>query len=161
MFGFGKKSKEIVVLAPVSGKVKELKSVKDEVFSKNLVGEGLAIVPKDGHVVSPIDGVAKVVFPTGHAYGIASKMGPEVLVHIGVDTVELNGHGFHPKVKKDAKLMAGSHIADFDLAIVNKKAKASDVIVLMTNESMTGYKIVEKAHGNIEKGQPLFKVVKG
>lgn len=163
MFGIFKKStNELIVNAPVSGTVKSLKKVNDQVFSEEMIGPGLAIIPEEGKVYGPFDGKVKVSFPTGHAFGIEAKNKVEILIHIGVDTVELNGKGFNKKVESGHKVDTSKELCDFDLSFVKHKAKASDVIVVATNESIKDYKLEKIAHeGNkIKHGQPLFKLVK-
>ena len=87
---FGKKKKN-QYLAFMSGQVLPLEKVEDQVFSSKMMGDGLAIEPTANEVVSPVDGEVTVVFPTGHAYGIVTKSGVEILLHLGFDTVELDG----------------------------------------------------------------------
>lgn len=91
---FSKKPKELEIIAPVDGEVIALDKVEDEVFSQKMLGEGLAIKPRAGNFIAPIVGKLITVFPTGHAYGIKSNNGVEMLLHIGMDTVSLNGKGF-------------------------------------------------------------------
>ena len=98
MFGFLKKKE--VFLCPVDGKILPISEVNDPVFSQEMMGPGFAVVPTSKVVVVPMDGEVVTVFPTSHAFGIKSKNGIEMIIHIGIDTVELNGKGFKPLVKQ-------------------------------------------------------------
>lgn len=122
MFHFFKKEKEeFKIVAPVDGNLILLENVPDEMFSQKIMGDGFAVDPENGSVVAPISGVAETVFPTGHAVGIKSKEGVECIVHIGLETVELNGEGFTPLIKQGDKVKAGQPIVKFDKALVEEK----------------------------------------
>jgi glucose-specific phosphotransferase system IIA component len=158
MFNKKENKNEVIVLAPVNGTVKPLTKVKDEVFSQKMMGDGMAVTPTDDTVFTPIAGLVKVAFPTGHAYGIIAKQGPEILVHIGVDTVGLNGKGFSPKVTQGKKIKDGAVLAVVDFKSIAKNVPSTDVIVIVTE--LAGFKIVERAKGKILAGDQLFKLVK-
>ena len=165
MFGlFSKKNKEsgneILIKAPVAGTIKSLSEVKDQVFSKRMIGDGIAIVPSGTDVVSPAKGLLKVAFPTGHAYGVQISEGPEILIHIGLDTVELNGEGFTTKVKQGSKVELGAQLCKVDLEKIKAKGKETDVIVVITSETLGSYKIKDLATGQVKLGDVLFKLVK-
>lgn len=113
MFGFLKKE-EFKIVAPVDGELIPLAEVPDGVFSQKVMGDGFAVVPSADEVVAPISGTAESVFPTGHAVGITSKDGIECIVHIGLDTVELNGDGFKPLISQGSKVKAGQPIVRFE-----------------------------------------------
>jgi glucose-specific phosphotransferase system IIA component len=138
LFGNKTNNDEIIVVSPVDGKVKELKKVNDPVFAEKMVGDGVAVTPANDVVKSPINGKIKVTMPTKHAYGIASKQGPEMLIHIGVDTVALDGEGFEQKTAEGKSVKTTSDLATIDLDVINKKAKSSDIMVLVTNDSIDG-----------------------
>jgi glucose-specific phosphotransferase system IIA component len=160
---FGKKENlnEIIIYSPVDGKVKELSKVDDEVFAGEMVGKGVAVVPKTTTVYSPAKGVVKTAFPTGHAYGINLKGGASVLLHIGIDTVALNGEGFEVKTAVNKHVDSSSELAEIDLKIINKKAKASDIMVIITNDTIGEYKITDISKGDIKAGEQLFVLRKG
>lgn len=120
MFKFFKKE-EFKIVAPVDGKMILLENVPDEMFSQKIMGDGFAVKPESGTVVAPISGVAETVFPTGHAVGITTKDGIECIVHIGVDTVELNGEGFTTLIKQGTKVKAGQPIVKFDKELLEEK----------------------------------------
>lgn len=122
MFHFFKKEKEeFKIVAPVDGDLILLENVPDEMFSQKIMGDGFAVNPENGSVVAPISGVAETVFPTGHAVGITSKDGVECIVHIGLETVELNGEGFTPLIKQGDKVKAGQPIVKFDKELLQEK----------------------------------------
>ena len=120
MFNFFKKE-EFQIVAPVDGDLILLENVPDEMFSQKIMGDGFAVKPENGSVVAPISGVAETVFPTGHAVGITTKDGIECIVHIGLDTVELNGEGFTTLIKQGAKVKAGQPIVKFDKELLEEK----------------------------------------
>ncbi|MDY4065310.1 MAG: sucrose-specific PTS transporter subunit IIBC [Ligilactobacillus agilis] len=121
------------IAAPVDGQVKDLGDVNDQVFSTKLMGDGAAIVPSDGTVYSPVDGQVTVAYETKHAYGLKSKDGAEVLIHIGIDTVNLKGEGFESFVKQGQTVKAGDKLGTVDLAKVKAKGFDPTVMVVVTN----------------------------
>lgn len=120
MFGIFKKE-EFKIVAPVDGELIPLSEVPDQMFSQKLMGDGFAVIPNSEEVVSPLNGIAESVFPTGHAVGIRTKDGIECIVHIGLDTVELNGEGFHPLISQGEKIKAGQPIVRFDKTLLEQK----------------------------------------
>ena len=108
------------VIAPLSGKVIALSEVPDEVFSQKVLGDGAAIIPEDGKIVSPVDGEISTVSETLHAYGFTSDDGLEILVHVGIDSVALKGAGFTAHVKEGDKVKAGDLVAEVDLDVLKK-----------------------------------------
>lgn len=157
-------SNELIVTSPVNGKVKFLSNVSDPVFAEEMTGKGIAVVPnkEEKTVLSPIKGTIKVAFPTGHAYGIGTEMGPELLVHIGLDTVELDGKGFVKKVEVEEKVTNETELCDIDLKTLEDNDKPTDIIVIATNDSIVDYKIeIEVEDGSeVKIGDPLYKIVK-
>ncbi|TMN22543.1 PTS system trehalose-specific EIIBC component [Lentibacillus cibarius] len=121
------------ILAPVSGQVKRLEDVPDPTFSQKMMGDGLAIEPSEGKVVAPLNGEVVQVFPTKHAVGIQGDSGVEVLIHIGLDTVNMNGEGFEAKVGQGDYVKAGDSLISFDLDRVRKQAKGVITPVIITN----------------------------
>ncbi len=131
MFDFFKKNPAIV--APVSGKVIELSQVPDEVFAQKLAGDGIAIASTGSEIVAPADGTLSLVFGTGHAFAITLKNGIELLVHIGIDTVALNGQGFTKLAKQGTKVKAGTPIIKLDREVIEKAGYSLITPVLITN----------------------------
>jgi len=137
MFGklFGKKvqSKEQVIMAPLSGTLRQLEEVPDPVFAGKMVGDGIAIEPSEGIVVAPFDGEIVQLFPTKHAIGLRNASGLEVLIHIGLETVTLQGEGFEAFVKQGDQVKMGDKLITFDMTIINDKASSTITPVVLTN----------------------------
>ena len=132
MLGFAKGSKG-TLLAVCDGEVFGVESVPDEVFSQKILGDGFAQKPDNGTIRAPSEGVIAEVAESKHAYCIEGADGAQILVHIGIDTVQLKGEGFEPKVKKGDKVRAGAVIAEVDLDLIKNKGYDSSVITLITN----------------------------
>lgn len=130
---FWKKKEKIN--SPTNGKVKDLSLLNDGVFSEKMLGVGFAIEQTDGKVYAPISGVLETAFPTKHAYGIKAKNGLSVLVHIGIDTVNLNGEGFKSFVEQGQKVKQGDLLAEVDLNLLKNKRVVTDVICVVTTDS--------------------------
>ena len=123
---------QLVLLAPVTGVPVRLEDVPDPVFSQRMVGDGLAIDPLDGTLLAPCDGEVVLVHPAGHAVTLRTPGGVEVLMHIGLDTVELRGDGFTPKVRAGQAVAAGAPLIAFDLDRIATSAKSALTLVLVT-----------------------------
>ena len=119
--------------APVTGKILDITEVEDQTFASKIMGDGFAIDPADGKVVSPFSGEITVAFPTGHAYGIRTAGGKEVLIHIGMDTVELEGKGFNIHVKQGDIVKQGDPLVDVDLDYVRSQGKSVVTPVVFTD----------------------------
>ncbi len=124
-----------VLLNPIKGEIKDLSTVPDEMFSQKMMGEGVVIDPSEGMVYSPCDGVIGTIFKTNHAVAIAADNGAEVLIHVGIDTVKMNGEGFKGLVKNGDKVKAGQPLIEFDLALVKAKAKSHLTPFVVTNSA--------------------------
>lgn len=120
-------------MSPMNGKVIPINEVNDEVFSQKMLGDGVAIIPINGKVVSPVDGEVIQVFDTLHAYGIRSNDGVEILIHIGINTVELKGEGFKSFVSAGQKVKVGDKIAEVDLDLLKEKGYLLQTPVIITN----------------------------
>ncbi|MCQ6272474.1 beta-glucoside-specific PTS transporter subunit IIABC [Pseudarthrobacter sp. R1] len=123
----------VEVLAPVAGQAVALADVQDKVFASGAMGKGLGIIPADGHIYSPISGSIKAAMKTGHAFGIKSEDGVEVLVHIGIDTVQLQGRGFESAVTRGQQVRAGDLLAVVDLDLVTEAGYDTTTLVMVTN----------------------------
>ncbi|MDK2917499.1 MAG: sucrose system or component [Candidatus Petromonas sp.] len=121
------------IYAPIKGKALSLSEVPDKTFSGKLLGEGIAIDPQDGKVVSPVNGTVEQIFDTKHAIAIRSEKGAEILIHIGIDTVKMKGEGFEAFVKKGDKVKIGDKLVEFDLDLVKEKATSHITSVTITN----------------------------
>lgn len=128
-----KKIKETIITQPVEGQLIPLSEVADPVFSQGVMGIGFAVRPINGKIFSPVDGVVESVFPTQHAVTLKSDAGIELLLHIGIDTVELGGKGIQTLVKAGQKITAKTQIAEVDLTVLAEAEKSSDIIVVFPN----------------------------
>jgi PTS system glucose-specific IIA component len=130
---FKKKKKQIEIKSPVKGKAVSITEVPDEVFASKMLGDGLAFVPEEGILYAPIDGEVVQVFPTKHALGIKSNDGLEILLHIGIETVAMSGEGFESFVNAGDKVTAGQKLIEFDIDLINQKAKSTITPLIITN----------------------------
>ncbi|MBZ6010062.1 beta-glucoside-specific PTS transporter subunit IIABC [Leuconostoc gelidum] len=121
------------LITPVTGTIIPLKNVKDEVFASEAMGQGVAIVPNDNTIKSPVAGTISAVYPTGHAIGIISQYGAEVLIHIGIDTVELNGQFFKTLVQQNQKVSVGESLVEFDREAISEAGFDTTVMLIITN----------------------------
>lgn len=140
------KKKPQVLYAPVCGSVVRLEDVSDEVFSKGFLGKGIAINPSAGAITAPCDGTVVMVADTNHAVNILSSDGTEVLIHVGIDTVKLNGQGFTVSVKDGQSIKVGDALLSCDIASVS--AAGFDTVVIMTVCNTDDYKSVEQVPSN-------------
>ncbi|MDS0524284.1 beta-glucoside-specific PTS transporter subunit IIABC [Clostridium sp. SHJSY1] len=125
--------KQEVLISPLIGEVKALSEVKDEAFAKGALGKGVAIEPTEGSVVAPVDGVITTLFPTGHAIGITSSNGAEILIHVGMDTVQLEGKYFYPKVTQGDTVKAGQLLLEFDINAIKDAGYSLTTPIVITN----------------------------
>jgi PTS system glucose-specific IIA component len=130
---FGKKESVVQIMAPLNGKIVDITHVPDPVFSQKMMGDGVAIEPVDGLVVSPIEGEVVSIFPTKHAIGLKTKSGLELLIHIGLETVNLNGEGFETFVTVGDKIKPGDKLISFNLDIIREKAASTITPIIITN----------------------------
>ena len=133
------------LVAVANGEVIAIESVADPVFSGKMMGDGFAVEPTDGTIVSPVNGTIKSVFPTKHAIGIETKEGVEVLVHMGIDTVSLEGKPFSVKVKEGDQVQAGQVLAQVDLEALQQADKKATMIVVFTNmDKIQAFELTQK-----------------
>lgn len=121
------------IFSPVAGEIKAIEEVTDEVFSTKMMGDGIAVIPEENQIVSPVDATVTAVFPTGHAVGLQAADGVELLLHLGVDTVDLNGQYFVSKVAQGQIVKAGDLLVEMDYQAVKKAGYENDVIMIITN----------------------------
>lgn len=126
-------SKNNIICAPLNGTVKSLETLSDAAFSNGTLGQGVAIVPSDGMVRAPFDGTVMLLFPTKHAIGMVSDSGCEILIHIGMDTVQLDGKYFEAHVKQGDRVKKGDLLVTFDPEAIEKEGYCLDTPVLVTN----------------------------
>lgn len=149
--------KMISVVSPLDGDVIELKEVDDEVFASGVTGKGIAIVPTNNVVVSPVEGTVSVLFPSKHAVGITTNDGIELLVHIGLNTVMLNGEGFTTFVKQGDKVECGQKLLEFDKELILSKGYSLQSPVLVTNADQFS-DIVMNEIQTVKTGEELYEV---
>lgn len=151
MLNFLKRKKEITMVAPMTGEIIEIDKVPDAVFAGKMIGDGLAIKPSEGTVVAPCNGKIIQVFPTNHAIGILTPEGIELLIHIGLDTVNLQGNGFEVFVAGGDDVKKGDKLLEVDLEYVSNNAKSTISPIIITNIDMIHSLSVRK--GTVEKGK--------
>ena len=122
------------VFAPARGLVIDITRVKDPVFSQKMMGDGFAVIPCEGKIVSPVSGTITMMFPTCHAFGVTTDDGFEILVHIGIDTVEEKGQGFTPLKQQGDRVEQGELVVKMDLDYIASKHDTS-VICILTNQN--------------------------
>ncbi|AEH49368.1 PTS system, glucose subfamily, IIA subunit [Parageobacillus thermoglucosidasius C56-YS93] len=132
---FSKKieTRAVEIYSPLDGEAIPLEEVPDPVFAQKMMGDGLAIIPKNGKVVSPINGKVVQIFPTKHAVGLVSEEGLEILIHIGLETVELNGEGFEVEVNAGETVKVGDPLINVDLDYLEQKHKEIVTPIIITN----------------------------
>ena len=140
-----------IVHAPLTGEVTPLSEVPDQVFSEKMMGDGIAIKPSQGEVRAPFNGKIQMIFPTKHAIGLVSDSGLELLIHIGLDTVKLNGEGFTLHVEE------GQEVKQVDLDYIRNHAKSDITPIIVTQGNITNLDFKQGEHGNISFGDQLFE----
>ncbi|HGL5034296.1 TPA: glucose-specific PTS transporter subunit IIBC [Staphylococcus aureus] len=146
-----------IVRAPLTGEVTPLSEVPDQVFSEKMMGDGIAIKPSQGEVRAPFNGKVQMIFPTKHAIGLVSDSGLELLIHIGLDTVKLNGEGFTLHVEEGQEVKQGDLLINFDLDYIRNHAKSDITPIIVTQGNITNLDFKQGEHGNISFGDQLFE----
>ncbi|EFQ56389.1 sucrose-specific PTS transporter subunit IIBC [Streptococcus downei] len=145
------------IVAPLDGQTVDLEKVNDPVFSSGAMGKGIAVKPSGNTVLSPVDGVVQIAFETGHAYGLKSKEGVEVLIHIGIDTVSLDGKGFEQKVAANQEVKKGDVLGTFDSATIKEAGLDDTTMVIVTNTADYA-EVSPVASGAVKAGDDLIEV---
>lgn len=115
--------------AMVSGQLIKIEDVKDEVFSQKMMGDGIAIIPTEGKILAPASGKIASVYPTGHAVNLSLDIGVEAIIHIGIDTVELNGKGFTKKISSGQKVERGDILIELDRDLISSKVDLTTMLI--------------------------------
>jgi sugar PTS system EIIA component len=132
MFGlFNKKKGDFV--SPAAGTIKSIELIKDETFSQKMMGDGFAIAPSASQLFSPVDGVVDFVFKTNHAVGLKTEDGKEILIHVGVDTVNLEGKGFTSHIQDGQKVKKGDLLLTVDFESIQELVPSTDIILIFTS----------------------------
>lgn len=148
---------EGVIQTPIVGDVVALSNVNDPVFSSGAMGQGIAVKPSEDVVYAPADAEVTIVFPTGHAYGLRTANGAEILIHVGIDTVSMNGEGFNHKVAQGDKVKAGDVLGTFDSAKIAAAGLDNTTMVIVTNTADFA-SINPVASGTVAKGDAIIEV---
>lgn len=150
---------QLEIASPVKGKVLKLEAIKDDAFASGVLGKGAAIIPEEGKVYAPADGVVSTLFPTLHAMGIQTDEGVEILIHVGLDTVQLDGEGFKAFVKQGDHVKKGQLLVTFDQEFIEGQGYCMETPVIVTN-SDDYLDVVEIGKDKIAPGEGLLKVLK-
>ncbi|WAH36065.1 PTS sugar transporter subunit IIA [Alicyclobacillus dauci] len=143
----GDERNEITIYAPVDGDIMSIEAVEDPVFAERMVGDGLAIRPTSDTIVAPVAGILTQLFPTGHAAGITTPDGIEVLIHIGLDTVALKGEGFTKLAEQGSQVDVGTPLVRLDLDKLTQTAKSLVTPVIVTNmQKVAGLSVFTEEH---------------
>ena len=148
---------EGVIQTPIVGDVVALSNVNDPVFSSGAMGQGIAVKPSQDVVYAPADAEVTIVFPTGHAYGLRTANGAEILIHVGIDTVSMNGEGFNHKVAQGDKVKAGEVLGTFDSAKIAAAGLDNTTMVIVTNTADFA-SVNPVASGSVAKGDAIIEV---
>lgn len=149
---------KITIASPMRGEVLPLSKVKDETFASEMMGKGIAINPAEGKVVSPVNGKVQMVFKTKHAIGLKANNGPEILIHIGMDTVQLEGKYFTAKVKDGDEIKVGDTLVEFDMNAIKKEGYELITPVIVTN-SNDYLEVIPKDIENVKTGDTVLTIL--
>lgn len=156
---FKKKENAVVLGAPMKGRCVSIREVPDPTFGEEILGKGIAVIPSDGHVYAPADGVISTVFPTGHAVGVTTPDGAELLIHIGLDTVELKGEPFEIKVESGQNVKKGDLLIVADLEKIRAAGKETITpMVICNSDAYAGVEVF--AGRDVEAGDDVVKLNK-
>ncbi|SUN80787.1 PTS system, sucrose-specific IIABC component [Streptococcus milleri] len=145
------------ILSPIVGSIVDLKDVNDPVFSSGAMGQGIAVKPSEGVVYAPADAEVTIAFATGHAYGLKTAKGAEILIHVGIDTVSMNGDGFDQKVAQGDKVKAGDVLGTFDAAKIAAAGLDDTTMVIVTNTADYA-SVTPVAEGAVTKGEAVIEL---
>ena len=148
--------KIVQLVSPLDGQVKPLSQATDPVFSSGVMGQGVVIEPSQGELVSPVNGTVTVLFPTKHAVGIVSEEGVELLMHIGMDTVSLDGKGFEAHVAQGDKVVVGQQLISFDMDVIKKAGLVTETPVIITNQDDFQADVEGDLPRDIKRGDALM-----
>lgn len=156
--GQKKKLTKDTVLAPVTGKVLPLSEAKDAAFSEGIMGKGVVIEPTIGEIVAPFDGTVMTLFPTKHAIGLISDNGTELLIHIGIDTVQLEGEGFEAFVEQNTKVKKGDKLVTFDIEAIEAAGYSTQIPIIITNTPDYA-DVISTSDSSVKQGDVLITAI--
>ncbi len=148
------------LVSPLTGQAKDLSQATDPVFASGVMGKGVLIDPTEGLLVAPVDGEVSVLFPTHHAVGITSTTRVELLMHIGMDTVGLEGKGFTAHVKQGDKVKAGDKLISFDIDVIKAAGLVAETPVIVTNQTDFDTQVIGNLPRAISQGEAILTVTK-
>lgn len=150
----------ISIQSPLAGRAKNLSEAPDPVFAQGVMGQGVVIEPTEGELVAPVDGVVSVLFPTKHAIGLVSDEGLELLMHIGMDTVNLDGDGFTAHVKQGDRVSVGDALISFDMAAIQAASYPVVTPVIVTNQNDFQTDVTRELPCDVARGEAIFTASK-
>ncbi len=159
LFDFMKGKKDITLAAPVKGECIPISEVADPTFAEEILGKGIAIKPSEGKFYAPADGTISTLFPTGHAVGMTTPDGVEILVHVGLDTVQLKGQFFNVAVKADQQVKKGDLLLEADIEEISKAGYDTVTPMIICNTSDFS-KIECKEGGMVSAGEDVISCIK-
>lgn len=133
-----------------------MEDVEDEAFSSGVLGKGVAILPEEGVLYAPVDGIVSAFFPTSHAIGISMDNGAELLIHVGMDTVQLNGKGFRPFAAEGDKVKKGQKLLEFDCKLIKEAGYSLVTPILITNAEDMGMVVPVENGKQVQAGDELI-----
>ncbi|MDN6639748.1 MAG: beta-glucoside-specific PTS transporter subunit IIABC [Tetragenococcus sp.] len=151
--------KQDIIASPLDGDTKELADIDDEVFASGAMGDGIAMVPTKGVVYAPANAKVSMIFKTGHAIGLTTELGTELLIHIGLDTVELEGEGFEKLVSEGEEVLPGQPLINFDIEKIKQKGYKLDIPIIVTNTNDV-IDVLVTDEQQLEHGDYLFTAIK-
>lgn len=154
----GAKLQKDIIVSPIKGSVLPLSEAKDEAFALETMGKGIVIEPEEGKVYAPVDGTVTTLFPTLHAIGITGDSGVEVLIHIGIDTVQLEGEGFTAHIKQGDTVAKGDLLIEFDIDLIREKGYSTQTPVIITNSNDL-LDIIETTNSTVVSNEELITVL--
>lgn len=159
---FGSKAEKTatakIVYSPLKGRIIPLKEVGDPVFADGMMGPGVGIIPEEGKLYAPADGEITATFPTGHAIALSTSDGMEILIHIGIDTVKMNGDGFQLHISQGDNVKSGDLLVSFDIGKITAAGYKPTTMVLVPNASELG-SMSDPASGTVCVGDKLYSII--
>ncbi|MGV2963281.1 beta-glucoside-specific PTS transporter subunit IIABC [Paenibacillus sp. AGC30] len=152
-------SSDMLIVSPMTGEIKPISEVEDQAFAQELMGKGIAIVPTDGKVYAPFDGVVEALYRTKHAIGLKAANGVEILIHIGVDTVSLKGKYFNAHIEQGQTIKAGDLLVEFDPEGITSAGYNTITSIVVTNMQQYGDVLTTATNGPIRESEALMKLI--